>query len=93
MSDHDAERSLPAREPRRHAAVIFGRELRDRRSALGWSQEALAERAGVHAKYISMLERGVRQPTLETLLRLGRAMGERPGALVNTVDASWVPEP
>ena len=33
----------------------------------GLTQEALAEKAGLHGSYISQLERGVKSATLETL--------------------------
>jgi transcriptional regulator with XRE-family HTH domain len=41
----------------------------------GFTQRELAERGGVPATMISAYERGKRQPTLETLLRLLRAAG------------------
>ena len=36
----------------------FGRVVRERREALGLSQEALAARAGIHRTYISSIELG-----------------------------------
>lgn len=48
----------------------FGKVLRERRSARGLSQERLALEAGLERVYISLLERGQRQPTLTTLLKL-----------------------
>ncbi|MBW7901965.1 MAG: helix-turn-helix transcriptional regulator [Rhodocyclaceae bacterium] len=48
----------------------FGKVLRERRSASGLSQEKLALEAGLERVYISLLERGQRQPTLTTLLKL-----------------------
>src|SRR5256885_17248530 len=41
----------------------------------GLTQRELADRAGVPTTMISAYERGKRQPTLETLLRLLRAAG------------------
>ena len=41
----------------------------------GLTQRELAEQAGVPTTMISAYERGKRQPTLETLLRLLRAAG------------------
>lgn len=55
-------------------AKAFGEVLRELRSERGLSQNRLAELAGLDRTYISLLERGVRQPSLETLLSLGRAM-------------------
>lgn len=42
--------------------------------AAGLSQEALAEKAGVHPTYLSMVERGIRNPTLDVASRLAKAL-------------------
>ncbi len=47
--------------------VIFGQELRKARKAVGISQEKLALLVGLDRTYISMLERGIRQPSLTTI--------------------------
>ena len=60
------------------AAVLseFGAELRRRRQAAGLTQEALAERAGLSARGISDLERGLkRSPYPDTVARLADALG------------------
>jgi transcriptional regulator with XRE-family HTH domain len=46
-----------------------------RRRALGWSQEELAERAGLDRTYVSGLERGVRNPSLLSQQRIADALG------------------
>ncbi len=53
---------------------LFGTAVRMRRMATGLSQEALAERAGLHPTYVSMVERGVRNPTLDVSDRIARAL-------------------
>src|SRR3954471_13296095 len=54
----------------------FGALVRRHRTAAALSQEALAERAGVSARAISDLERGVHQaPHLETVRLLADALG------------------
>lgn len=40
----------------------------------GISQEKLAERSGLHSTYISMVERGVRNPTLDAANRIAKAL-------------------
>jgi len=55
--------------------TAIGRILRVKREQLGISQEALAERAGVDRSYVSILERGLKSPTLETLERICAALG------------------
>lgn len=47
--------------------VVFGQELRKARKAVGISQEKLALLVGLDRSYISMLERGIRQPSLTTI--------------------------
>ena len=37
---------------------VLGERLRSYRNQKGWSQEKLAERAGLHPTYIGQLERG-----------------------------------
>ena len=46
------------------------RLLREERKRLGISMEALAERAGLSQSIISLIERDLRNPTLDTLLRI-----------------------
>jgi transcriptional regulator with XRE-family HTH domain len=52
----------------------FGSAVRARRIAAGLSQEKLAESAGLHPTYISMVERGVRNPTLDASARIAAAL-------------------
>lgn len=77
----------------RKALALFSVALREARARRALSQEALAEAAGLHPTFISLMERGRRQPSLETLLRLGRALGVPATELVGQVEASWEPEP
>lgn len=67
-------------------AVAFGQVLRDRRLAAGLSQEKLALEAGLDRTFVSLLERGGRQPTLSTLWRLAEALRIRPSDLVTAVE-------
>jgi CheY-like chemotaxis protein/DNA-binding XRE family transcriptional regulator len=52
----------------------FARAVRQRRSTLGLSQEQLAERAGLHRTYISDIERGARNLSLENINKLAHAL-------------------
>ena len=71
--------------PRHPDAVrqAFGKEVRARRLAQGRSQEALALDAGLSLRHVSELERGLKTPSLLTVLAVARALGCRPGDLVN----------
>lgn len=53
---------------------LFGRAVRKRRRELDLSQEVLAERAGLHRNYISDIERGDRNPSLENIQKLAKAL-------------------
>lgn len=48
--------------------------IRKQREKLGLSQEKLAERCGFDRTYISMLERGKRNPSLLNLLKLAKGL-------------------
>lgn len=48
--------------------------IKKRRVALGFSQEKLAEQCGFDRTYISMLERGMRNPSLQNLFKLAEGL-------------------
>ena len=50
-------------------------KLRQEREKRGLSMNRLAARAGLSQQMVSYVERQMRNPTLETLLRMARAMG------------------
>lgn len=56
-------------------APRLGRVVRTHRSAAGLSQEALADRSGLHRTYISLLERGLRNPSIDVLVTLAAVLG------------------
>lgn len=56
-------------------AANFGAAVRRQRELLRLSQEALADRSGLDRTYISGVERGVRNPTLQVMQRLADALG------------------
>jgi transcriptional regulator with XRE-family HTH domain len=55
-------------------ATEFGALLSQFRTARGWSQIKLAERAGIDGSYVSRLEAGGRAPTREAIDRLTDAL-------------------
>ena len=77
--------------------AAFGARLRRARLAAGLTQEELAERAGLSARGIQDLERGLRAtPQRETVRRLAGALGLTPGeaaALGATVSRARRPGP
>jgi transcriptional regulator with XRE-family HTH domain len=65
----------------------FGIVLRDLRRTRCLSQEALAQESELDRTFISLLEWGIRQPSLTTILQLADALGVRPELLVADVAA------
>jgi len=57
------------------AAHSFGRTLRELRTQKGWSQQELAERAGLSVNAISAFERAERFPRAGTIDQLTSAFG------------------
>ena len=70
----------------------FGAVVRRKREAASVSQEALAEAAGLHRTYISMLERGVRMPSILVARQVAEALGTTLGALLTEVDREPAPK-
>lgn len=68
--------------PKNEKCLAFGRSVRQHRTEVGLSQEALADRAGIHRTYIGGIERGERNPTLLMIHRLARALGIPPTRLL-----------
>jgi methanogenic corrinoid protein MtbC1/DNA-binding XRE family transcriptional regulator len=52
----------------------LGRRVQELRSARGWTQQQLADEAGLDRTYISGLEHGKQNPTIGALLRLATAL-------------------
>jgi transcriptional regulator with XRE-family HTH domain len=53
----------------------LGERIRDLRKARGWSQERFADVCGVHRTYMGHLERGEKNVSFNTLVRLADALG------------------
>lgn len=66
----------------------FGIAVRKRRNELTISQEDLAERAGLHRTYISDLERGKRNVSLENFEKLANALNLSISDLMMRVEVS-----
>ena len=54
---------------------IFASQVRARRKELGISQEELADRAEVHRTWVSQLERGVSNVSIDNIGRISDALG------------------
>ncbi|OBK45627.1 transcriptional regulator [Mycobacterium kubicae] len=61
---------------------VFGERVRDRRLALGLSQETAAMRCGIHWTQLGKVERGQRSLRLETIVKIADGLGVDAGDLV-----------
>jgi len=66
-------------------AKAFGEELRNARTERGLSQEALGFESGYHRTYISLLERGLKTPSLQTVFRLSYVLDIAPSEFIARV--------
>lgn len=64
-------------------AEQFGRSLQRRRHRADLSQRELADLIGMARVDISMLERGLRLPRLDTILKLSAGVGSSPCELLD----------
>lgn len=72
----------------------LGQKLRQERHRLGWTQEELAEKTGLHPAYIGQIERNTKKVSLATVERLTTALGISPSALLDPLplrprSSSW----
>ena len=65
----------------------FPEVLREVRTEKGLSQEALADRAGLHRTYISQIERGLKSPSLKSLAQIANALGVPLSGLMRRMEA------
>ena len=61
---------------------LFGEAVRAERKRQELTQEELAHRAGISAVFMSDIERGVENVTLETIAKLARGLGVKLGELL-----------
>lgn len=75
------------KRPKKIPDVVFGEVIREAREKCDLSQEKLAADAGLHRTYISQIERGLKTPTLISLLKLAGAVNSKANKLVAEVEA------
>lgn len=75
--------------PRPPLAVRFSENAIRARKRAGLSQEQVGYRASLHRTEISILERGLRMPQLDTIVKLAGGLSVSPADLLE--DIEWVP--
>ena len=71
--------------PKTSTKSLFGKALRTLREERGYSQEELAERAGLHRNYVGGIERGERNVALENIVKLARALSVKTSDLFDSL--------
>jgi transcriptional regulator with XRE-family HTH domain len=66
----------------------FGKVLRAIRCERGLSQESLALEAGIQRNYVSLIERGVNQPTITIIFKLAAALEMKPSQVIELVESA-----
>ena len=65
--------------------IAFGETLKELRTKKKISQEALAHECSLDRTFISLLERGLRQPSLTTILLIAEALKVSPVEIMKKV--------
>lgn len=67
-------------------STVFGDVLKELRNNAGISQESLAYECDLDRSFISMLERGLRMPTIETIFKLAPPLKKAPFEIISLVE-------
>lgn len=71
---------------RNHGLNVLGLNVHRRREEKEWTQEVLAERADLDPTCISGIKRGVRNPSVLSVVRIAKALGVTTSKLMEKVD-------
>jgi transcriptional regulator with XRE-family HTH domain len=72
------------RPTQRHRRLL-GEAVRAKRKQARFSQEKLAEKAELSTVFISRIERGKESPSVDSLVKIAKALGIRVRILVNDI--------
>ena len=70
-----ASKAKTLKDPRREDLRRLGERVRSARRNRGLTQEALAEALDLSVAYVSLIERGGRNPPYTTVVAIARALG------------------
>ncbi len=62
---------------------LVGKRIKELRRAKRMTQEELAEKTNISAKYLSSIERGLENPTFDTIIKLAYALDVEVSELFN----------
>ena len=74
-------------KPKSATTIEFGKRVRNRRKELGFSQEGLALASGLDRSYVGQVERGEKNLTLKSIMRLASTLKVDPSELVDNLPA------
>jgi len=77
-----ATRTRAPKDPKREDLRRLGERIREYRRTKGLTQESLAQALDLSVAYVSLIERGGRNPPYTTVLAIARALGIAPGKMV-----------
>lgn len=66
---------------------LIGGRIKEIRAKTGMTQEELAEKCDINSKYLSNIERGKENPTLNTIIKLSQSLGVEPYDLFTCLDS------
>jgi transcriptional regulator with XRE-family HTH domain len=75
--------TIPATAPPTFDGRRLGQRIATRRIALGWSQQHLADQAGISATTLRLIEAAQRGGQIATLVLIAHALGIQPGILLD----------
>jgi transcriptional regulator with XRE-family HTH domain len=84
---------LPPADFHPRAMAIVGGRIRQRRFALDWDQGQLGDRTGMAPAAISAIEKGRRNLTLQSLLKMAHALDVDPAELVRGLRPPGLSDP
>ena len=71
------------RKPSEQITKALSKNIKELRHELGWSQEDLADKSGLHRTYIGAVERGERNVSLSSLELIAAALNVTVPRLLN----------
>lgn len=85
------KKNNPTRPEDSSIEKFFGQVLQQLRKERGLSQEELGFDSGYHRTYISLLERGKKSPSLQTIFQLAKALKVEPSEIVERIQTLALP--